>query len=757
MALDLNRGETAGSTSKGSDLDRYGVWVKKPPRTVEDTAAPTEEDFHGPSPIDDLESAAREETSGIDALMDTGIAVPPAATDGEDALPPETFIDADFLDDFTNDISTLDEIQEEEPVQAAVQSVPASQEGEIAVEELLDGSDEVPLEDFMVAGPQEGNDILDESPMDMDLTFDDEFALEEEAAGQAGGEKTGEIQGTHLDSLQVSDYTGASLESDDDFDAEKIISEAEDIGGDAAGGEPRMAHGAVQGHSDSDDARTEKSQDDMTERPEEAMEFNQDGMEHPAGSRTEELINNIASEIALLRDEIANLKADFEAFKGGKVTAAPAVAPEVQQEGSGGGFFADTEDDDTIALSGDELSNILNTADFTEESVDAEDGEPDNGLPAMDFDSETLEEPVIEASPLGEEPGDDLPEEIDVPTGAAGQQEGIFEEVEPTESTEGLYDEMFEGFDFEDEPAMEEDAQAQELSSDDGAMDLPAGSDDEPEPESPVEPEALDEPAEPFEEELTDEPTEAVFESSQWDDSTSLVDSAEKPADTVDFDNDSLVIEEAVDTVSDAEEELLETLAAGDEVGAETEEFQAEEADFVEPVVEDLPALEPEPALEADADETETADGPAETFGEEAADEPTEGTEELYDEMFEGFDFEDEPAMEEDVQAQEPSSDDGAMDLPAGSDDEPEPDSPVEPEALDEPAATDVPEAAGAIAGDGPETAGGISDSLKNDIKAVLVYMDQLLDSLPEEKIAEFARSEHFELYKRLFTELGLS
>ena len=52
---------------------------------------------------------------------------------------------------------------------------------------------------------------------------------------------------------------------------------------------------------------------------------------------------------------------------------------------------------------------------------------------------------------------------------------------------------------------------------------------------------------------------------------------------------------------------------------------------------------------------------------------------------------------------------------------------------------------------------GSFSEGMKNDIKAVLAYMDKLLDSLPEEKIAEFARSEHFELYKKLFTELGLS
>ena len=34
--------------------------------------------------------------------------------------------------------------------------------------------------------------------------------------------------------------------------------------------------------------------------------------------------------------------------------------------------------------------------------------------------------------------------------------------------------------------------------------------------------------------------------------------------------------------------------------------------------------------------------------------------------------------------------------------------------------------------------------------------MDQLLESLPEEKIQEFAKSEYFGVYKKLFEELGL-
>ena len=35
--------------------------------------------------------------------------------------------------------------------------------------------------------------------------------------------------------------------------------------------------------------------------------------------------------------------------------------------------------------------------------------------------------------------------------------------------------------------------------------------------------------------------------------------------------------------------------------------------------------------------------------------------------------------------------------------------------------------------------------------------MDQLLENLPEEKIAEFAQSEQFDTYKKLFKELGLA
>jgi hypothetical protein len=49
-----------------------------------------------------------------------------------------------------------------------------------------------------------------------------------------------------------------------------------------------------------------------------------------------------------------------------------------------------------------------------------------------------------------------------------------------------------------------------------------------------------------------------------------------------------------------------------------------------------------------------------------------------------------------------------------------------------------------------------IPSQLKNELKNVLAYMDKLLESLPEEKIEEFAKSDYFDTYKKLFEELGI-
>jgi hypothetical protein len=77
--------------------------------------------------------------------------------------------------------------------------------------------------------------------------------------------------------------------------------------------------------------------------------------------------------------------------------------------------------------------------------------------------------------------------------------------------------------------------------------------------------------------------------------------------------------------------------------------------------------------------------------------------------------------------------------------------------------AADVPAEAdeAAIPQDGHEMAISSHDPLdtlgfKRDLQIVLSYMDKLLEALPDEKIEEFARSEQFDTYKKVFKELGL-
>lgn len=52
--------------------------------------------------------------------------------------------------------------------------------------------------------------------------------------------------------------------------------------------------------------------------------------------------------------------------------------------------------------------------------------------------------------------------------------------------------------------------------------------------------------------------------------------------------------------------------------------------------------------------------------------------------------------------------------------------------------------------------ASAMPETLFQDMKKLLGYLDRLLESLPEEKIDQFARSEYFELYRKVFEYFDL-
>jgi hypothetical protein len=108
-----------------------------------------------------------------------------------------------------------------------------------------------------------------------------------------------------------------------------------------------------------------------------------------------------------------------------------------------------------------------------------------------------------------------------------------------------------------------------------------------------------------------------------------------------------------------------------------------------------------------------------------------------------------EPAVESEVAEAEPVAEEAAVE-------------PLEAEPLaaepaaeeTEPLAEEAPEVKAAPAAAKRDEGG--NEKLKGEIRGVLSYLDKLLESLPEDKIEEFARSEYFDTYKKLFEELGL-
>ena len=94
------------------------------------------------------------------------------------------------------------------------------------------------------------------------------------------------------------------------------------------------------------------------------------------------------------------------------------------------------------------------------------------------------------------------------------------------------------------------------------------------------------------------------------------------------------------------------------------------------------------------------------------------------------------------------AADEGAGDILLVA--EPEPELPAADPVETLPAEDTLPEA--------PPATGGteIGGQVREEVRSVLAYLDQLLDALPPEKVREFAQSKHFVTYKKLFREFGL-
>ena len=184
------------------------------------------------------------------------------------------------------------------------------------------------------------------------------------------------------------------------------------------------------------------------------------------------ILNKIAEELASLKSEINGLKDEFEELKKNGASSSqktenqdietPEIAAEEEpveetaaetkepdsDEKEDTGFFNDTDEDDTIALSGDELSNILNSAEFTShdaEAISGEENETDTPAEEIEEPAETEEEAVSDTQPE---------EEITVPAAAENPEEP--DAAVPEELSDSGIQEIENGAQTDSEPELEQ-------------------------------------------------------------------------------------------------------------------------------------------------------------------------------------------------------------------------------------------------------------------------------------------------------------
>jgi len=418
------------------------------------------------------------------------------------------------------------------------------------------------------------------------------------------------------------------------------------------------------------------------------------GQAPPKGSSN--ILEKIERDLNQIKTEIQSLKNELAGFgKGGLSTGKVDVAPAPSGEE---GFFEKGEDE-TIALTGDELDNILNTADvteeveFPEESVESLEVEefPEGELEELPGEAETGEEEIMELGSLDLEEEEAPSEEISL-----DDSELSLEELESSEGEEESI-EIDIGGAPEEEFSLDEVLPAEELGTLEAEPEEMEGlSLEEPGVEEIESPEALtlEEPAEDLELEELDglDLDESGLEETETPEELSL----EEPAE-----------------VLPAEELELEEL---DELGLE--ESGLEEIAEVLPAEEDLEELGLE---EAGIEEVES---------------PGELTLEQMPEAEETGDAIEEVLALDELEEGAPETDE-AEDLELAAEELSLPEEELEAESSQ-------------------PISGVLSEDLRSEIKSVLSYFDQLLEALPEDKITEFAHSEYFVRYQRLFKELGL-
>jgi len=409
-----------------------------------------------------------------------------------------------------------------------------------------------------------------------------------------------------------------------------------------------------------------------------------------------QLLMKIAEELSSIRSELSTLKKEFSGLR-----AAPPQAESSEKT-------YPEEDDEKISLTGDEMNNIINTADFTEEAgsdaaiglSDTEDNPDELNLSTADLDVEIdLSDSNLEnlegETKLGNSSFDDnidednkISSEIEIPDDSILEFSSD-ENDELNEILENGVEPMASAPAPEDANYLTEDPLAGNIDSEDFLPDLSEAAADEPIDFS----EAIDEPID-----LSGTVSESI------DLSEAVIDEPDLSSEI----QDNPLEEPSLEDIS-----INLDLSDLDSVELDSSDLDSVELDSIEIEGDDYSKL---PAKEENLEE----------ITEEKPEEADETIDEIIEEIPEDVIEEIEEFLPDDESAE------------------------VIPETV-------IPAETVQAKGTSPSgEISGIPENLKTELKTVLSYMDQLLEALPDEKIEEFAKSDYYDTYKKLFKELGL-
>ena len=655
--------------------------------TTSDEEATSEEATSDEVDLSDFDISSQEDGEiSLDDFMDGGFSDP---TPGTAPSPASSATESISADDFMSDEISLDDFLDE-PAQNT------QKEDDITNDDPLDinvdfSQEEIPTQEVIEETEEEETESSDSS----ESSFDDMFN------GSGEGMTSSELESEELSlsdfgvdensddatAVAAGNAINSSAEEEIDLSDFGIDSDAEEtpVEQDVQGAKKNEKVDYDLAITDDDEASVEAPTAQEVTNSAASIEDVAPVEEEPSSNVSNKLLEQIISDLSGLKNEINSLKGDLETLKSKEYIPSSAVSipqepdttfdstvettsdekqaeiieekvelPEDSSESSG--FFNNDDEDETIALSGSELDNIMNTVDFSEEE------EP--------VANDSVENPFVEENSSVTEEDNSIVEEK--------AEESAFEEETPTPQTENIETEFSEDTPFNEFEASE-----------------------------------VIVPNEEHDSGLSMEFTDENLEEPNLDD-----------IDNIDPEAQAEIQIPGVNEIANEEDEVSSILVESSNEDLMSTSNDASPLDM--------------PSDEIVSDETNSIDSDI------AADEESFA---MVEDM-----------LKEDPPVSEQISDEN-MDYLS--------EEPVQDEFIDD----EIPTVAGIMAAaeedknesETPETTNqdnkddSFPEDLKSDVKSVLLYMDQLLENLPEDKIVEFAKSEQFATYKKLFNELGLS